>query len=426
MLTAEVFRTGCLELWAHKARSLLTFFAISIGTASFLSTFSTIATMNKRIDTGLKLSGLGRINIDENRNYEESDARGQRKLSYADAVAIRREMPDLYMVSPVAVNWNVKFRHGAAEYQSTVLAITPEWAKNDWAYTLRGRFLTEADMTDSARVCVVIEEGGWEPGKKPWWMKFWDNDWRENITNHFKHAEMLGETVMLQGHAYKVVGVIKEPVQGTDPRIFQMGSGQNILVPMTTYIRFISGNSDTVRKIDVDAGSEAALASAKRRLEVLLKTRHDGAENFQLRSIREVLNEAIAQYRKQALTILAIGAVALLAGGIGIMNVTLAVIFSRIKEIGIRRAIGATRLDIMSQFVTEATLLGFLGGTLGIAFGYTLLHFMTSNEDRHFQVFIWWVPAVSLLLAAGTGFLFSLYPAYTAAKLDPVEALRYE
>ena len=127
------------------------------------------------------------------------------------------------------------------------------------------------------------------------------------------------------------------------------------------------------------------------------------------------------------MSILIMGIICVLAGGIGIMNVTLATIFSRIKEIGIRRALGASKMDILLQFVLEAMLLGFLGGILGIFLGLAGIRWFLKGvqwmeiatfEPIHF--------AISLLIAAGTGLIFSVYPAYTAAKMDPVEALRYE
>ena len=108
------------------------------------------------------------------------------------------------------------------------------------------------------------------------------------------------------------------------------------------------------------------------------------------------------------------------------MNVTLATIYSRIKEIGIRRAIGAARSDIMSQFIIEAMLLGFLGGVAGIFVGLAGIQYLASQGDTEMMMLQWWMPFCAIVVAVLTGFLASLYPAYQASRLDPIEALRYE
>ena len=109
------------------------------------------------------------------------------------------------------------------------------------------------------------------------------------------------------------------------------------------------------------------------------------------------------------------------------MNVTLATMYSRIKEIGIRRALGATKSDILLQFVIVAMMLGFCGGVAGVGLGWAGIHFLLQKAQRGEVIAMpWWTPVLSLGIAVATGFLFSIYPAYQASKLDPVEALRYE
>jgi ABC-type antimicrobial peptide transport system permease subunit len=422
----ETARTGFGELWSHKTRSLLSFFAISIGTAAFMYTFASISGLNRRMANAIKLSGPGKLMVENERNYDSSSQNQKPQLSYDDAVAIRRDMPWLYMVSPIAANWGRKFLHGNTYARASVLGITPEWSRRDWVYKLRGRFITDSDMTGNARVCVLIEDGDWTPGKKkPAWARMSMWDYADPVSDHIKHYNMLGENVGIDNHEYKVVGIIKQPPLDDDPRWFRMGYGEQMLIPITTMLHFMPQQYQKgVQRIDIDTGDEKTLPLAKHQLTVLLKNRHSD-ENFKIRSLSELFQQALANWRKQSMTILAIGIVAILSGGIGIMNVTLATVFSRIKEIGIRRAIGATKSDIMLQFITEAVLLGFLGGVFGILLGYGFIQY-SAADDWELKVFIWWVPAVSVLIAVATGFLFSLYPAYTAAKLDPVEALRYE
>ena len=132
------------------------------------------------------------------------------------------------------------------------------------------------------------------------------------------------------------------------------------------------------------------------------------------------VKDALADLKKM----LFLGLIAMIAGGIGIMNVTMAVIFSRTKEIGIRRALGATKRDILAQFLVESMLLGLCGSFAGMLLGYTAVVYMAADASQ--MTFSWWVVALSVLIALVTSFLFALYPAWQASKLRPVDALKYE
>ncbi|MEI8188633.1 MAG: FtsX-like permease family protein, partial [candidate division NC10 bacterium] len=149
-------------------------------------------------------------------------------------------------------------------------------------------------------------------------------------------------------------------------------------------------------------------------------------EDFEIKDSREEIEGQLKETAKYTLAATVLGAVAILAGGIGILNVTLAALFARIKEIGIRRAVGATRLDILSQFVAEAVLLGLCGGLAGLALGAGGIAYLARHTDRDLASLTWYHFAGALLIAGATGFFFSLYPAWKAATLDPVEALRNE
>jgi putative ABC transport system permease protein len=142
--------------------------------------------------------------------------------------------------------------------------------------------------------------------------------------------------------------------------------------------------------------------------------------------MREEIEGQLKETAKYTFAAMVMGAVAMLAGGIGILNVTLAALFARVKEIGIRRAVGATRLDILSQFVAEAVLLGLCGGAAGIGLGLGGIEYLRRSTERELAVLTWYHCVAALAIAGATGLLFSLYPAWKAAALDPVDALRDE
>ena len=174
--------------------------------------------------------------------------------------------------------------------------------------------------------------------------------------------------------------------------------------------------------IRILTGKESTARIAAKSLTSFLRSRFGPEEKPNIEFFSDTLQTELKNARKSLNKMLFMGIIAMIAGGIGIMNVTMAVIFSRTKEIGIRRALGASRKDILFQFLVEAMLLGFLGSCAGMVLGYiAVLHLA---KDISQMTFAWWVVALSVLIALITSFLFALYPAWQAAKLKPVDALR--
>lgn len=430
MRLSESIRTGTLEIFNHKMRSFLTFFAISIGVISIMYSLTLIYSMSTRTRKAIEVGGPGRLVVkmkDRWRSESDMDKKQARdSLMLEDAQEVRRQYPGLYMVSPTLQKY-IEFRAGTFTEWQGVQGITPEWKRRGWVYKVRGRFLNQRDMDDYARVAVIIKKGGWL--KKPKWVKFYD--WKDRFQEYMKHNDLLGRTIKLGSNLYTVVGILEEPPLERNPKNF-LGMGgwdPTIMVPVSTAQRFLVGYGDSagVDQINIDTGQEATINSYKRKIEKLVAARHGGMSRFfEIKDYRELIKEQLADKQRDMYTVLIIGAIAILAGGIGIMNVTLAIIYSRIKEIGIRRAIGATRADIMVQFIIEAMLLGFFGGVAGILIGMTGIQYLASKGDTDMMMLQWWMPFAAIAAAVLTGFLAALYPAYQASKLDPIEALRYE
>lgn len=426
MNLGESVRTGFVEIWSHKTRSFLSFSSIAFGVAAILYTFANINYMYERRTKAFEISGPGRMDIQKKSVPGNVTAAALSKgLTTSDAEAIVEAMPWLYMVSPVMRTWS-DIKDGAFTESVQVEGVTPEWRRRGWVYQLRGRFFDDYDLETAARVAVALEPGGWA-GKKPFWARWWKD---EGFDLHVKRSDLLGKTVQLGDGVYTIVGILKNPPKDKDPRWF-FRSGGNILVPLTTAQRYLAGSSETkaydaVDEIIVDTGNIDTVPRARRRIEALLSGRHRGVTDYEVSDFRETVQNMLENMRKYAVAVLAVGIVAILAGGVGIMNVTLATIFSRIREIGVRRALGATRADILAQFLTEAALLGILGGFAGIGMGLTGIKYLTDDGPETIAALLWWHFPATLAISAGTALLFALYPAYQASRLDPVEALRYE
>lgn len=419
----EALRAGAREISANKFRSALSFTAVSVGVASLLYTTAQTRGMQEALALNLELMGPGRMTIEKKQNYVSKGLSSG--LTYADAVALRRELPDLYMVEPHSSSWGSQLVSGRSTVKGVrVIGTTPEFRKRDWVYKLRGRFINEWDVAHRARVVVMVEPAIWI--KKPFWAKYWS---RENPYDAFvKRRDLLGMRIRLEDSVFTVVGVMTPPPRDKDPR-WNSWVTPNAVVPITAFQESLerSGVPDTVDEIRVDTGDERTLASRRRQVEAILKRRHRGEEDFDIKDEREAIESELTEMRKNAKTGLVLGLVALLAGGIGIMNVTLATIFARVREIGIRRAIGASRGDILALFLIEAAMLGAAGGAAGVALGLGGIRWLaTLGGSRKLAEITWLQCAEGIALAALVSAAFALIPAYRASRLDPVEALRAE
>ncbi len=419
----EALRAGAREIYANKFRSTLSFTAVSVGVASLLYTMAQTQGMKQELEKNLVLMGPGRMTLEPKRNYISKGL--SQGLTYSDALALRRELPDLYMVD-VKIGVSVKLVHGRDSVTGvSTVGVTPQFRRRDWVYKLRGRFLNEWDLDHRSRVAVMVEPPGWF--KKPFWAMFWGNDAPYDV--FAKRHDLLGSHIRLDESVYTVVGVLTPPYRDKDPR-WDSWDTPNALVPITAYQRsFLRGdqNADAVDEIRIDTGNEKTLASRRKQIEAIIKRRHRGEEDFEIKDQREEIENEMENMRKYVKAGLALGIVALLAGGIGIMNVTLATIFARVREIGVRRAIGASRADILAQFLLEAAMLGAAGGLAGVAMGLGGIKWLGSlGNSRNLADLSWTQCAVGIALASCVSAAFALIPAYRASRLDPVEALKAE
>ncbi|MDA8132657.1 MAG: ABC transporter permease [Elusimicrobia bacterium] len=426
-------RTGITEIWAHKTRSALSFLAIAAGSVVFIDASSAIVNTYSSLRSQREVSGIARMKVSANSamSFSDPDAgyRESPKITYDDVLELSRRIPGLYMVSPEErVYWNV-VSYGGRRYIASTYGVTPDWTKRDFTYKLRGRFINKYDMEHKQRVCVLIRKA--PPPPRNDLQKTWEKGWG-NITGPFdnllSHGDMLGKTVNMGGLTFTVVGVLDQlPYSERPDTILGYNRDSQVLAPLTTLDSYSSSfrTADTL-DVNIDTGDEATFGETMRKIRNFFKIRFGSEDAFLLEDQMGMIRETIAKRIKNALVTISLGMLAFLAGGIGIMNVTLATVFARTREIGIRRAIGASRRDIMLQFMVEAVMLGTIGGVLGSALGWLWdgpIKVILGMGGSHIEA---WIPLASVLIAAFTAFAFAIYPAWVAASLNPADALRAE
>ncbi len=420
-------RTGAAEIWAHKTRSVLSFLAIAVGSVVFIDAFSAIFHTYERLERQREFSGLARMRIIQNQAASFSspdDYVEPPSFGYEELKKLRAQAPEFHMISGEARSWRNVMEYGGERVVASVAGVTPEWMKRDFGYTLRGRFFNWNDLDEKLRVCVLIRKAPPPPGEKIY-RKIYSNS--NAFDTLVTHNDMLGKTVSLDGISFMVIGVAEEFPHSRRLQGFSGYREQTkVLVPVTTGANYGIVRGGGQMEVSIDVGDEAAFEDAQRKVGNFLKITFGDGDFFVVENQLEEIRKSMAARLKDALVTISLGMLAFIAGGIGIMNVTLATVFSRTREIGVRRAIGASRSDIMLQFIVEAVLLGLTGGILGSVLGYLwgvplkVILGMGASPIKP------WMPLISILIAAVTAFLFAIYPAWVAAGLKPADALRAE
>lgn len=422
MRLPDLMATGWTEIWAHKMRSFLSFFAIAIGIATFFYTLSVLSQKYSRLHETAKISGAGRVETTTRHPLtlmQYKDLKG--RLPEGSSLAFRS---DDYNVQEGW--WNSLYHRGNQLVGATVYGILPSFKEVDFVYDLEGRFINWQDVENKHRVIVMtVFPHEVKKSKRRFW---WDNvdEHIQKVKDYSEHHHLLHQQVVLYNQTFTVVGILHLPTEDNDVRLSRNREWRPTLyIPYTTWYDLYPDENDT-RPVDIRVvtGKESTAQSASGTLTSYLRSQFGPNEKPEIEFFHEKIEERLKEARKSLNNMLFMGIIAMIAGGIGIMNVTMAVIFSRTKEIGIRRALGASRKDILFQFVVEAMLLGLCGAVAGMILGYmAVLHLA---EDTSQMTFSWWVVALSVLIALVTSFLFALYPAWQAAKLKPVEALKNE
>ncbi len=400
---SSLFRQAGRALAANKMRTFLSMLGVLIGVAAVIAVMALGAGAKRAVQERISTMGANLLILRPGRLAARGVAMGigeVSRLTLADAAALLEEVPDLAAVAPT-VSGSAQVTYGGKNWRTSVLGTTPAYGPMRDTMPTIGRFLTGEEVRNRALVAVIGSTVARElfGGENP-----------------------IGKTIRMNRVSFEVVGVLPEKSPSfRDPN-------DQVILPITTAMRRLLGQT-YVGSIELQVREAGSLEEAQAAALALLYRRHrvpSGTEGaYDIRNMADLQKALSETGQTMELLLTSIGAISLLVGGIGIMNIMLVSVTERTREIGLRKAVGARRSDILLQFLVEAVTVSSLGGLLGIGLGIGVSLAMTRWAGWTVTVSPGTV-GVAFGFAALIGIVFGLWPARKASLLDPIEALRYE
>ena len=407
----EYLQIGFKSITQHKLRSFLTMLGVIFGVGAVIAMMSIAGGAQKAAVEQIKLLGTNNIRVKQvelsGEQKDEAEYRGSAGLSVKDVELVPLVVPGVMAVAPIKII-ETEVLYADKKTNGRVVGTNADYDDVANAYPEDGRFISDLDIKDAKKVCILGPDVA---------------------RDLFKLKNPIGEKIKIEETWFTVVGVMetKNIRKDKETVVKVRNINRDIYVPITTvFNRMVSLDMyDSMNELAVKIADQNYVVPASKILDKLLMRTHAGVRDFDIIIPRALLEQA--QKTQQIFNIVmgAIAAISLLVGGIGIMNIMLATVTERIKEIGIRRAIGATERDILIQFLNETVFISVSGGIIGIFFGAIMAEVIT--QFANWDTVISWLAVIAAFgISVLIGIVFGMYPARQAARMDPIQALRTE
>jgi putative ABC transport system permease protein len=408
MQLLEILRVALSSLRATKARAFLTALGIVIGVGAVITMVALGSGAQMQVQSQLDALGTDRLSISPAQSWARGVASAERALlTTDDALALRRDARHLKAVAPILTG-RAQLKYGNANINADVIATTHDLADIERFVVGHGRFFTEGEELQRRRVAVLGAE----------------------VPSELDHelapdelGSLVGQQMHLSGVPFEIVGVLEPANRGgrNDP-------DETVFVPLGTGQYRLFG-TDRVQSITAQLADPVDMIPGVLDIEYVLRREHrlrpDQTNDFRIQDNAQFLAARAEAGATMTFLLAGIAAVSLLVGGIGIMNIMLVSVTERTREIGVRKALGATRRTVLLQFLLEALTLCLIGGVVGVLAGFGAATFLSRLNGWDMVVTIESV-AIAVGFSAAIGLFFGVWPARRAAQLDPIEALRYE
>ncbi len=405
---------GFKNLVLHGMRSLLTMLGMIFGVAAVVAMLSIGAGARQKVMAMIEQMGVRNLIVEAKETLEWQAHSKMRKISpgltLQDYRVIGDDVSGVVASTPRKRMTPSKVIPKPQQDMPVIFGVKPAYQQIAGIHLTEGRFFDQKDEDAGSPVCVLGASAKW---------------------SLFGSANALGEYVKVNEQWFRVIGVVGPQLSG-DASVggaAPTDMNNNMYVPLqSAFQRLEDSYSDVRDEIDgvyLELGDGDRISDAAQVVRAILDSSHHGADDFNIIVPAELLAEQKRTERLFNTVMVAIASISLLVGGIGIMNIMLASILERTREIGLRRAVGARRSDIVRQFVVEATMISFAGGTIGVVFGFVISRSIAWLAGWSTIVTFSSI-ALAFLVSISVGLMFGIYPATKAARLDPVEAIRYE
>jgi putative ABC transport system permease protein len=388
----QAYKMAIKSIRSNKVRSFLTMLGVIIGVSSVIAAVAFAQGSTKSITDTIESMGTNLIQVNiMGRN-------SNRNVTYKQIKEFSEEnSADISAVAPQS-NSTATVKHNTNNRETTILGTSPDYQVIKSIKAQRGRFLSQNDLDNLQKVAIVGTAV---------------------VNDIFEGGNPLGQKMKINGQMFTVVGVLEEKDNGQDE-----GADDTVIIPVTVAQRLF--RSGTIRNFAIQATNPDTVEIAMTKLKEFLEKTYKDSDAYRVFNQAEMLSNLDSMTGTMTAVLAGIAAISLIVGGIGIMNIMLVSVTERTREIGIRKAIGAKKKNILVQFLIEAIIVTGIGGVLGVLIGLSIIRFIIGWFDLVPEVYsIPWI-MISFGISLVVGVVFGLFPAYKAASLNPIEALRSE